>query len=162
FQEEAAVELRRSVAGIDDAAIALMEQHAWPGNVRELRNVIRQAVLQAESPTIQPADVERLLGKGAARAAPMGRATGPVPAGRAPTTCADGEELWGKGAARAGPMGMATVPVPAGASLKDIAEAAADAAEKQAILETLRITKGNKSQAARQLKVDFKTLHAKM
>ena len=90
---------------------------------------MRQAVLQAESPTIQGSDVEPHLGKGSARSAPIA---------------------------------MATVPVPAGASLKEIAEAAADAAEKQAILETLRITKGNKSQAARQLRVDFKTLHAKM
>jgi DNA-binding NtrC family response regulator len=50
----------------------------------------------------------------------------------------------------------------AGASLRQIAEAAAAAAEKQAIGETLRATQGNKSQAARLLQTDYKTLHLKM
>jgi DNA-binding NtrC family response regulator len=50
----------------------------------------------------------------------------------------------------------------AGRSLKEIAEAATSEAEKQAILEVLRATRGNKSQAARLLQVDFKTLHVKM
>jgi DNA-binding NtrC family response regulator len=47
-------------------------------------------------------------------------------------------------------------------SLKDIAHEAARAAERQAILEALRISGGNKSHTARLLKTDFKTLHLKM
>jgi two-component system, NtrC family, response regulator HydG len=47
-------------------------------------------------------------------------------------------------------------------SLRDIAAGAAAAAERQAICETLRATGGNKSQAARRLKTDYKTLHLKM
>jgi two-component system nitrogen regulation response regulator GlnG len=47
-------------------------------------------------------------------------------------------------------------------SLKEIAEEAAGAAERDAISQTLRVTKGNKSQAARVLKTDYKTLHLKM
>ena len=46
--------------------------------------------------------------------------------------------------------------------LREIAAAAADAAERQAITEALRATDGNKSEAARMLQVDFKTLHLKM
>jgi DNA-binding NtrC family response regulator len=46
--------------------------------------------------------------------------------------------------------------------LREIASAASDAAERQAIIETLRATDGNKSEAARMLQVDFKTLHLKM
>ncbi len=46
--------------------------------------------------------------------------------------------------------------------LREIASAASDAAERQAIIETLRATDGNKSEAARLLQVDFKTLHLKM
>ncbi|MCU1281288.1 MAG: sigma-54-dependent Fis family transcriptional regulator [bacterium] len=49
-----------------------------------------------------------------------------------------------------------------GRSLKEIANAASSEAEKQAIAEALRSTRGNKSKAARLLKVDFKTLHLKM
>jgi DNA-binding NtrC family response regulator len=47
-------------------------------------------------------------------------------------------------------------------SLKEIADEAAFAAEREAIKEMLRATKGNKSDAARALKTDFKTLHLKM
>jgi len=47
-------------------------------------------------------------------------------------------------------------------SLREIAEVAVEAAEREAILRALQSTKGNKSQAARLLHVDFKTLHLKM
>jgi DNA-binding NtrC family response regulator len=60
------------------------------------------------------------------------------------------------------PVPPAGEPLPAGASLKDIAERAAGEAERAAIVEALRDAGGNKSQAARALKVDFKTLSAKM
>jgi two-component system nitrogen regulation response regulator GlnG len=46
-------------------------------------------------------------------------------------------------------------------SLKEIADAAAAEAERRAIEATLRRTGGNKSHAARLLKVDYKTLHLK-
>jgi two-component system nitrogen regulation response regulator GlnG len=52
--------------------------------------------------------------------------------------------------------------VPADASLKEIAEAATVDAEQQAIRRALQTTKGNKSEAARLLRVDYKTLHLKM
>jgi DNA-binding NtrC family response regulator len=47
-------------------------------------------------------------------------------------------------------------------SLRAIADEAAKAAERQAICETLRTTQGNKSQAAKALRTDYKTLHVKM
>jgi DNA-binding NtrC family response regulator len=47
-------------------------------------------------------------------------------------------------------------------SLREIAEVAVEGAEREAILRALQTTKGNKSQAARLLHVDFKTLHLKM
>jgi two-component system nitrogen regulation response regulator GlnG len=53
-------------------------------------------------------------------------------------------------------------PVPPDSSLRDIAEAATGDAEQQAISRALRATKGNKSEAARLLRVDYKTLHLKM
>jgi two-component system nitrogen regulation response regulator GlnG len=49
-----------------------------------------------------------------------------------------------------------------GSSLKELADAAARAAETKAIRETLRATSGNKSEAARLLRTDYKTLHTKM
>jgi DNA-binding NtrC family response regulator len=47
-------------------------------------------------------------------------------------------------------------------SLKEIADHAAREAERGAISDTLRATKGNKSEAARMLKTDYKTLHVKI
>ena len=53
-------------------------------------------------------------------------------------------------------------PAPVGSSLKEIAEAAAADAEQQAIRSALHASKGNKSEAARHLRTDYKTLHLKM
>ncbi len=49
-----------------------------------------------------------------------------------------------------------------GRSLKEIAEHAALSAERHAIAQALKTTEGNKTQAARALKTDYKTLHIKM
>jgi DNA-binding NtrC family response regulator len=47
-------------------------------------------------------------------------------------------------------------------SLKDVADAAAEAAERGAIVAAVRACGGNKTRAARLLQTDFKTLHLKM
>ena len=47
-------------------------------------------------------------------------------------------------------------------SLKEIAARAAAEAERQAIRLALHATRGNKSEAARLLRVDYKTLHLKI
>jgi DNA-binding NtrC family response regulator len=49
-----------------------------------------------------------------------------------------------------------------GRSLREVAVQAAGVAEHQAICDTLRATAGNKSQAAKALKTNYKTLHLKM
>ncbi|HEV8376014.1 MAG TPA: sigma-54 dependent transcriptional regulator [Candidatus Polarisedimenticolia bacterium] len=51
---------------------------------------------------------------------------------------------------------------PTGSSLKELAEAAAADAEGQAIRIALQSAGGNKSEAARLLLIDYKTLHVKM
>ena len=53
-------------------------------------------------------------------------------------------------------------PAPVGSSLKEIGEAAAADAEQQAIRRIIQQTSGNKSEAARLLRTDYKTLHIKM
>jgi two-component system nitrogen regulation response regulator GlnG len=49
-----------------------------------------------------------------------------------------------------------------GLSLREAADAAAAHAEQQAIRRVLQATSGNKSEAARLLRTDYKTLHVKM
>jgi DNA-binding NtrC family response regulator len=60
------------------------------------------------------------------------------------------------------PAEVASITVPLGRSLKEIAVAASAAAERQAIIEALRLSRWNKSRAAKLLKTDYKTLHVKM
>jgi transcriptional regulator with GAF, ATPase, and Fis domain len=62
------------------------------------------------------------------------------------------------------PAGAARLeePAPAGSSLRELAGAATVDAERRAIHVALQATRGNKSEAARLLKVDYKTLHLKM
>src|SRR5471032_1532272 len=44
---------QKSIAGLDQAAMRMIEHHAWPGNVRELRNVIERATILAPGPFIE-------------------------------------------------------------------------------------------------------------
>jgi two-component system nitrogen regulation response regulator GlnG len=55
-----------------------------------------------------------------------------------------------------------TEPVSGDLSLREVAELAAVQAERELIRHALQATKGNKSQAARLLRTDYTTLHAKM
>jgi two-component system nitrogen regulation response regulator GlnG len=49
FIDTTNVELHKRVAGLSRAALERLLRYRWPGNVRELRNVIRSAVLLAET-----------------------------------------------------------------------------------------------------------------
>ena len=51
---------RRSVAGVSDDAMRVLERYHWPGNVRELRNVIERATIVAKTPFIETADLPDL------------------------------------------------------------------------------------------------------
>jgi DNA-binding NtrC family response regulator len=61
-----------------------------------------------------------------------------------------------------GPRSMLAGIPTRGSSLKEVADLAAEEAEGQAIRLALQATAGNKSEAARLLHVDYKTLHLKM
>ena len=45
---------QRSIAGVDQQAMRMLEQYNWQGNVRELRNVIERATIIAPGPFIEP------------------------------------------------------------------------------------------------------------
>ena len=50
-------EQRRGSLVFTDDAIAAIEAHRWPGNVREMLNVVRRAVIMAESGRVSRADL---------------------------------------------------------------------------------------------------------
>ncbi len=64
FMLEVAAELNKPMREISGAAIDHLKRYDWPGNVRELKNVIRRAVLIAESDVITEAHLEFLIGGG--------------------------------------------------------------------------------------------------
>jgi DNA-binding NtrC family response regulator len=130
---DACSEMKRPAAVLSDAAADVILQHPWNGNVRELRNAMRNAVLCAADSTIQVEDIEAVLHRRTSTP-PTPRSTLPPPA--------------------AGVIG--------GRSLKEIADTAANEAERLAIAEALQSTGNNKTQAAKLLKVDYKTLYNKL
>jgi two-component system, NtrC family, response regulator HydG len=138
FVEEASVELQRPVRLIREDAAELLASHKWPGNVRQLRNVIREAVLcLAPHSDLQAEHLRGLVG-----AADRGHADN---AGEVPV--------------RAEPSVLVADEMP---SLREVAERAVASAEREAIVQALRLAAGNKTRAARLLQTDAKTLHSKI
>jgi DNA-binding NtrC family response regulator len=140
FLEEASVELKRPASVIADSAAGLLQAYRWPGNIRQLRNVMRRAALQTAGVEIGAADIE-----------PMLRDEGQP--GDTP-------------AAALAPVELAPANIKAnkidGMSLRDVARIAQEEAEKSAIVEALRATRGHKQKAAQLLKTDYKTLFVKL
>jgi DNA-binding NtrC family response regulator len=50
-------ELGRDVRDVDSEALSRLCGYCWPGNIRELQSVLKQALLQASSTTLLPADL---------------------------------------------------------------------------------------------------------
>ena len=109
-------------------------EYSWPGNVRELENIVRRLVVLDNAPQIQ----EELLAR---------QRTG-TPDQPAP-----------------GDPSRPLQPLPAeGAAtgLREIARRAAREAERRAISEVLGRVRWNRTQAARLLKISYKTLLSKI
>ncbi|WP_373227321.1 sigma-54-dependent transcriptional regulator [Parabacteroides merdae] len=52
FRERFSKELKRDTRGFSDDAIYRLRSYSWPGNVRELQNMVKRAVLLAETPLL--------------------------------------------------------------------------------------------------------------
>jgi len=57
FIDQAAVETKKDVRGIDPGAVRELNRHVWPGNIRELKNAMERAVLLSEHPYIRQEDL---------------------------------------------------------------------------------------------------------
>jgi two-component system response regulator AtoC len=114
-------------------------RHDWPGNVRELENAVRRFTILPDV-EMALADLER---SGAwAQAPPAARAEESVPA-RDP----------------AREVGAAP---PEGASLRQVANRAAEDAERKLVLRVLAETKWHRKEAASRLKISYKALLNKL
>ncbi len=63
FLQKHGPELGNAKPSIHPEAMSLLQGHHWPGNVRELENVVRKAVLLAQSYTINGGHVQAALNK---------------------------------------------------------------------------------------------------
>jgi len=130
------------LSGFSDAARAALLAHGWPGNVRELQNCVERAVILVdEGARIEPENL------GIFPAAPKGSAhSGPkIPPADLPGAApAHGEPTSDTTSQRIG----SAMP------LEEI--------EREHILEVLRGTAGNRTQAASILKISIRTLRNKL
>jgi DNA-binding NtrC family response regulator len=53
FMRRYAQNFNKQITGIDNSAMAVMQNYGWPGNVRELDNVMQQAVIMADGRQIR-------------------------------------------------------------------------------------------------------------
>jgi two-component system response regulator HydG len=123
----------RKLDGLSDDALGCLEAYGWPGNVRELENVIERAVVLARGATVEVSDL------------PDSIAERPVMLDR--TSPEEGTPDSGGGA-----DGFFRIRV--GTSLAEV--------EARLLEETLRLTKGNKTLAAKMLGIDPKTVFRKL
>ena len=141
FLDEANQEFNKKIDGVSTEAMKSLLNHHWPGNVRELKNVIKRAVLLTESNYIVPSDL--LLND----ASESNGSTSSF--GRLRTN----PERSRTGSSTINPSGM---------PFKDLLKKASEVIAKQAIKETLAKVDGNKTKAAKLLKIDRMTLYSKI
>lgn len=129
----------KELAGINDLAMALLCAYSWPGNVRELENVIKSAVLLAEE-QITTDDLPLYFRRQA------GSTGAAAEAGQGEFSFIARMDLGSGGKV----------------DLKKIREQAAAEAERSILRDLLKNSSLKKSDLAKQLGVDRKTLRAKM
>ncbi|MGR3301696.1 MAG: sigma-54-dependent transcriptional regulator [Candidatus Scalindua sp.] len=135
FLNEINVELNKHVTGFSTSAIECLFNYKWPGNVRELKNVIRKAVLLCSDNAAIEADDLLIIKSKLNTDLPDSRKEQLID-----TAIDNYDEL----------------------SLKDIVKNNIRKIETDVITDVLRRTGGNKSKAARMLKIDYKTMHYKI
>ena len=138
-------ELNKNIRGITKEALEILLTYNWPGNVRELKNVIRRAVLLA----VDIVEPKHLLIKTQEQKEESSPAVGQM------VSAADQK------ADQAIPPAL-DVNNGNGLSLRDTVAKCVENVEKKLITEVLKRTGGNKSQAAKILRIDYKTMHYKV
>lgn len=145
-------ELSKQVQGLSASAWRLVQGYDWPGNARELRNQLRRAVLLCDDPEgmITPELLGMLNGGGS-----PSESLGPdQPEQRCPL----GDH------SQACPLltSAALLASGDGLSFKELVGRVSAQVERAILLQSLKLTNGNKAQAARLLHIDYKTIHSKL
>jgi two-component system response regulator AtoC len=139
FLAESAAANSKSVAGFSPEAMEALQAHDWPGNVRELRAKVERAVILCRGDLITLRDLPTDLRRAGVGPAPISTVTSSSGGASSPASGF-------AGAASAVAVGSATV----------------QEAEKQLIIQALRETGGNRTEAARRIGLSRRTLHRKL
>lgn len=142
----------RLLEGAEKALLA----HAWPGHVRELELVIQTALLQAPAGTKA---LDGLAVSTALKVRAQGHEAGPAPVGAGDP---DAPAVARPGADGASPAPATAVGLAPGAEETAALRARLAAVEREELLAAIDRARGNKSRAARILRVSRKTLYARM
>ncbi len=144
FLKQTNTELGKQVKGLSTTAWGIIQRYDWHGNARELRNHLRRAVLLCDHP--EGMILPDLLGM----LAPALKLVAAQPAGsNAEPACP--------------PPALKELSVDGhGLSLKEIVAQATAQVERAALMQALTRSHGNKAQAARALRIDYKTIHTKL
>ncbi|HHT9105459.1 MAG TPA: sigma-54-dependent transcriptional regulator [Candidatus Wujingus californicus] len=136
-------ELNKNISGVTKETLEMILTYDWPGNVRELKNVMRRAVLLATD-IIEP---KHILTNRQDQTNNIQQHINNIP----------DKTLTG------GVISLnLNVKYKDDISLHDVVSNCVNSAEKQLITEVLKRTGGNKSKAAKILKIDYKTIHYKI
>jgi transcriptional regulator with PAS, ATPase and Fis domain len=141
---------KRARRPLSDALQQLFQSYEWPGNIRELENMIKRIVILQDEQLV----LRELTTRSTAS---MTRAAAP-PESFEPVGTADVSAI---ARDQTPPLDRAE-PAPPGTRLSDVAKAAASAAERAIIMDTLRSVHWNRRRAANQLGVSYKTLLTKI
>ena len=161
FVQQAASESGKVIRGVRAEALEALVRYPWPGNVRELRNVVESMVVLARRPELTLADVPVAVRAGLVPtrlALPAGGAVVAAPAEGPAQPVLAAEPIDVAPAPPAGRPGSdgtgRRLPVAVGMTMADI--------EREAILTTLDAVGGNKTKAARVLRIGLRTLQRKL
>jgi transcriptional regulator with PAS, ATPase and Fis domain len=132
FAEEYAERTGSAVPVLDASAVDVLLGHTWPGNARELKNAIERAALLSADTPIRPEHLPAEI------LGTRGSAIRQAPLGSIDAAGSDG--------------GVLALPV--GSSMEE--------AEREIIRRTLAHTAGNKTRAAKILRISLKTMHNKV
>jgi two-component system response regulator FlrC len=125
---------------LPDSVCAALENHSWPGNIRELQNAVQRAAILSQGAT--PREADFLLSC--------------RPTQRRPTSVEE-EVLEAMTSAPVASISMAVeqdLQIRSGITVQDM--------ERKLILETLRATRSNRTEAAKLLGISIRTLRNKL
>ncbi len=132
FLKQACDQTGRDITRITEPAMEILKNYHWPGNIRQLKNVVKTMVVLCEGSTLDVGDIPPDIHRVKRLAAPL--STSAIPSD--PAEAAEGIEAF------------------AGQPLDEV--------EKEHIKKTLEMTNGNRSEAAKLLKIGERTLYRKI